>query len=133
MTSQTPPDQDPNDVEDQEYAARLASLLREAEGDLPDDVADRLYQARAQAVDAARQPVKATRRWLVPSMGVGMTAAAAVLVVVLMLPATTRIEPLPAGEDMELAAAQDLELLEDLEFVAWMVAMEDSEALSNSG
>ena len=32
-----------------------------------------------------------------------------------------------------VAAAQDAELLEELEFVAWMLAMEDSDESSTSG
>jgi hypothetical protein len=39
---------------------------------------------------------------------------------------------LPQGDEVELAAAQEIELLEELEFVAWMVAFEN-EDLPTSG
>jgi hypothetical protein len=36
-------------------------------------------------------------------------------------------------DDVEMAAAQEVELLEELEFVAWMLAMEESNATPSQG
>ena len=123
----------PSEQEDLDFARHLTQALKDDEQALSDDVKQRLYEARQRAVDLARQPAGKTKRWVLPFLGAGVTTAAAILVVVLMLPVASSIDPLPLGEDTELAAAQDLELLQELEFVAWMMAMEESDRLGNSG
>ncbi len=112
---------------DDAYAERLARTLRDGEQDLPPDVIERLTAARRAAVDAADEPVKLV--W--PRYaGAGALATAAVVVVLMTQPEVT---PLPPLDAVELAAAQDAELLEDLEFAAWMIAMEEADEPSNSG
>ena len=112
---------------DEAVAERLAGMLRDGERDLPPEVVQRLAAARRTAVAAADRP----------SMGVwpryvGAGALASVgLVVALML--QPDVTPLPPLDDAELAVAQDAELMEDLEFAAWMMAMEETDESSNSG
>ncbi|MEM7097242.1 MAG: DUF3619 family protein [Pseudomonadota bacterium] len=121
-----------NEHLDEQFAHRLAKQLDEAH-DVPDEVAERLFSARQQALAQVTKNETGrfgSNRVLWPGLGVGATAAAALVVVLTMPP---QIEPLPLGTDVELAVSQDLELLEELEFVAWMVAMEDPGATDHSG
>ncbi len=96
---------------------------------LPDDVSVRLAQARSRALDAlaaggaAEVPQRAggASRWapsfalaatLLLAFGVWDRAAVSPL---------AALPPLPTLEDpQEARAAQDIELLDELEFVAWM-------------
>lgn len=131
MTKDHRPGEPGSEQDELAYARHLTEPLQAGEDNLSDEIVARLYEARQQALDVTRQPQ--AKSWWLPTIGVGMTGAAAVLVVVLLLPVSDAITPLPVGEDVELAAAQDLDLLEDLEFVAWMVAMEESDKLGSSG
>ncbi len=116
---------------------------------VPDALAARLASARARALEeldaerdggadghgTAARPSLAPRRWL-PSLALAATLLVAVGVwdrtaqptssPVPALAAT--VPPLPALDDpQEARAVQDMELLADLEFVAWMELQAESE------
>ena len=119
-----------NEPDDGIFADKLGAALREAELDVDPHTLESLAAARRQAVKAAesRKP-----SWSVPkNWALTGSAAAAVLAMAVFLGsgAGTGFPPL---DQPEFAAAQDAELLEELEFVAWMLAMEDSDESSASG
>ncbi len=119
MTEQNQPEED--------FVERLTGTLRDGEHDLPPEVIERLGAARRAAVAAADRPAKPVWPHFV---GAGALASAALVVVLMIQP---EVAPLPPLDAAELAAAQDAELLEDLEFAAWMMAMEEADEPSNSG
>ena len=93
---------------------------------MPADVASRLTTARKAAVaelDRARKVWSPTRlfRW---QLFAGFAACAAVAVVAVVVALRTPTdEQLPAlAVDREAEAVENLELLEDLEFLAWLEA-----------
>ncbi len=119
------------DPELEALAKRAGQRLRESEREVTPDISQRLAEARRNAVAVAdvqsgKRSFTAVNRWL----GLGAVAAG-VLAVAVMLRAP--IESMPDADDLDLVVAQEVELLEDLEFVAWMVAMEDSERMDHSG
>ena len=107
---------------------RARDALRDTEKQVPDAVRQRLADARRTAVNAADTGV--SMRWA-PLMGASALASAALLVV-LVLPQSAS-QSLPLLEASEMAAAQELELLEELEFVAWMLAEEKDNAFPSQG
>lgn len=101
-------------------AKRAGEQLRASEFDVPADVQEKLVAARRKAVARVDQPVR-PRRWLwLPAGGV----AAAMVVGLMMLP---RVDDsvLPADNLVAVVEADEvfseLALLDELEFVAWMV------------
>lgn len=100
--------------------------LRESEEDLPESVRQRLGEARRAAVTAADTPNSMS--WT-PFLG---ALASAALFLVLVMPRSAT-QSLPLLEDTEMAAAQEVELLEELEFVAWMLAEENDHAFQGQG
>ncbi len=126
MTESKPP----NQPSDGEWAEKAAAQLRDAEQHLPSDVQLQLQSARRAAVEAAEQPERrAAKPWLTLGAG-GLLAAAATVLVLLSSP---EMMEMPDLDEQELAAAQEVELLEDLEFVAWMLAMEETDENPNQG
>jgi len=101
---------------------KAQDALRESETDLPESVQQRLAAARREAVNTADSP---QRSYWPAFLGTGALASAAVVLVLLMPRSATNTWPLL--EDTEMAAAQDVELLEELEFVAWMLAEESAD------
>ena len=119
-----------NEPDDGIFADKLGAALREAELDVDPHTLESLAAARRQAVKAAesRKPL-----WSAPiSWALTGTVAAAVLTIAVFLSSGEGRDFPPLGQP-EFAAAQDAELLEELEFVAWMLAMEDSDESSTSG
>jgi len=118
--------------EDQLNIDKLRADLRLYENELAAEVGERSLAARREAVAVAdANSVRSRSSWLSWRAWAATGAlASAVLVVAVVLetPALT----LPQGDEVELAAAQEIELLEELEFVAWMVAFEN-EDLPTSG
>ncbi len=107
---------------EEEFVTRLKTALDEGTGRLDGHVLSRLNQARHAALEelSAVRP----RRWLwVPVAAVATVAAT---VVVLRLAGPGRVpDGLPAVasqvDDLEIMLAEeDLELLEELEFYAWL-------------
>jgi hypothetical protein len=104
--------------ESTDFVARVLDVL-DAEP-LPDQVIERLATARRRALaeaaagQAARLP--APGRWL----PVGALAATLLAAVLLGRGAPPAPAP-PLEDDVQLAAVENLELLENLDFAAWMV------------
>ena len=115
-------------------AQRLGADLRAREEALPEAVVDKLYAARMQAVQAAQEQAAARQqqrsRYLIPGIGVGASMAGIALVAVLLMPGPKIIEPLPElhvqGDPSVLAVTAEAEMLDDLEFVAWMVMLDEA-------
>lgn len=102
--------------DDETLAQRLGEVLRESEHELDALTLARLRAARLRALQSA-QP---RRRWLLATTGLLGTAAALLLALGawwLQLPAQTpaALEDLPL-----LSAAEELELLDDLDFYLWL-------------
>jgi hypothetical protein len=91
---------------------------------LSEDVVDRLRVARRAAV-AAIEP----RRVSLPTRWLPMGAMAATVVAAVLLRGPTNAPALPFDDDQQLAVAQDIDLLENLEFAAWMVESDASSAI----
>jgi len=91
---------------------------------LPPDVVAHLATGRRKAVAAVPdRPLRVPTAWL----PVGALAAT-LLAVVLLRPAMDTDGVTPLLEDgVQLAAAEDLDLLENLEFAAWMDASDGSD------
>ncbi len=115
--------------DNEEWAARLGEQLRRQEADLPPHVTQQLAQHRRAAVAAADTGGRTPGVW---SWWAGAGAAAATVLAVGIL-LQSPVQQLPVADDLDLVVAQDVELLEELEFVAWMVAMEDESPYPPSG
>ena len=87
-------------------------------GALPEGVSDRLAAARREAIaESARPPARVALPS--PWLPVGALATTVLAVAVSVTVSDTRT--LPVVDDARaLAAAQEVELLEDLEFLAWL-------------
>ena len=99
---------------DEAFARRVTSAL---DTPLDNETLARLRAAREEAVYAAGQAGAQRRRWLTAVPAGGAMAAGIALFVMMGSPA---IQPLPALDEVELAAAADIELLESLELLAWL-------------
>ncbi len=140
-------DSDMDSPEDREFQRRAHAALRDSEQEIDLDVRERLSAARRQAVivadknRAADTNIAADKNrvadneytsWLRPwSIGLGGSAAAAVLMVAVFVGSGE--QELPPLDLDEFAVAQDAELLEDLEFVAWMLALETDSPSGETG
>lgn len=102
--------------EDQQWAQRAGEQLRSHEHAIAQGTQARLRSARGQALQAASEPVRSWMFW--PAWGSGGLSAAVFAWVVFV---AAPVEVLPVMDDIEMAAAQEAELLEELEFVAWML------------
>jgi hypothetical protein len=103
--------------DDQKWAEQAGQQLREHEQVAARTLQARLRSARGQALQAAPETSRSWLLWPVLSMG---SACAAMLVWAVLFAAP--VNRLPMLDDEEMAAAQNVELLEELEFVAWMLA-----------
>ncbi|MEM8766865.1 MAG: hypothetical protein AAGE43_05445 [Pseudomonadota bacterium] len=110
--------------------ARLAESLKTERDNLAPDVRERLGAMRREAVKLAEEaaeanaPASILRRWfgalpLAATATAGLTAALALGVWLASAPGAGPA-PLPAISEAEAAVMQDLELLEELEFLAWL-------------
>jgi len=100
-----------------EFVARVRDVL-DAEP-LPGAVVERLATARRRALAEAgagrRARLRAPGRWL------PVGALAATLLAVVLLEHSAPVPAPPLEDDVQLAAVENLELLENLDFAAWMV------------
>ena len=104
---------------DRELASKVNAVVEERSSSLDAATLSRLNRARQQALDDVRHESRG--RWL-PG---GLAAAAAVLAIAVGL--TSRVPPpaqplleQPPSEFTVLASDESLEMLEDLEFYAWL-------------
>lgn len=108
----------PQDVE-----ARLQALAREGSRAVPTEVAERLGNVRREAVallDEAPSRWSAALGW--PGLATGMVTTALVGTIGLWVYLGPGADPLavPLVTEPEVAIVQDMELLEELEFLAWL-------------
>lgn len=116
-----------NSKEKQFIDAAKAGLEQQAD-ELSPEIRRQLSQARKQALQgAAKQPVKSYWQGLLPAAGWSSAVAAAVVAVIVILPSGTtprtpaiELEQLSFETLEMLSAEDDLELYENLEFIAWL-------------
>ena len=109
---------------DDAFVARVRDVLDAGDATLDDRVQAQLATARRVAVQEldTRRPSD-VGRWIPAS------AAACMLIAVGMFTWSVRLPTLPVYDDVEAAdAARDLDLLDDIEFVAWMVERDGRDA-----
>ena len=106
------------DKSDPDLPPELAQALKSEAQQVAQPVAGRLRDARVEAVRQIDQPAPISINWL---RG-GLVATAAMMILVVMV--TTRspepIPRLPLVGEQEAALVTDMELLEQLEFLAWL-------------
>ena len=118
MTDERNSEPVPEDVE-----RRLQSLARGAAQTVPPDVAERLAGMRRQAVSELGEERFEWSRWF---GWPGRTLAVVAAAFVVMITVWTVLRPgpdvmvLPLVTEPEVAIVQDMELLEELEFLAWL-------------
>ena len=117
-----------NELDDKELQEKLGAVLSEAEHSIDAETAQTLAAARREAVATADERY-GSDSWRTPMVwGLGGSAAAAVLAFAVFTPSLIGpgADDLPPLDQPEFIASQEAELLEELEFVAWMMAMEES-------
>lgn len=119
---------------EREFGEAAGRMLRESAEELDAATLSRLNRARQEALEELRRPP--TRSWASRWATLGAGAAAAILVVVLWTgrapvddPVSPAVVPLvetgDAAMDFELLLDEDgLEMIEDLEFFAWLTDAE---------
>ena len=115
---------EPNEAMNAGAEDRLLALARESFGDTEPSVAARLAAMRREAVAIAEDGSRESS-WLQHLFAPrALVAAGAVLSLVIaawvVLRPTDDSLPLPLLTEPEIAVVQDLELLEELEFLAWL-------------
>ena len=103
--------------------ARLKDALRREREALPEDVRNRLAASRREAVTLLEE--SESGGWSLAEVfsprGLVMAAAASVAAIALWVAVSPSNDPaLPLLSAPEVALVQDLELLEELEFLAWL-------------
>lgn len=118
----TPISRQPDDAAAEATAvARVRAALDASVGNLDAEVIERLAAARRLAVNGMPRARSAPARWQ-PAL-----AMAATLSMTFVLWSQIALPPLPLVDDpLETVVAQEMELLEDLEFAAWMLAEADN-------
>jgi hypothetical protein len=105
---------------DEELVERIRATL-DAQTLTP-DVGRRLLEARRSAVAAATTTVPR-----IPAVWWPVGALAAMVLAVVLVRPTPDAAP-PLDDVVQLAAAEDMDLLENLEFAAWMVESDSVDA-----
>jgi hypothetical protein len=107
-----------DDLEPTDFQKRAQALFEDSVERLDARTRSKLTQARNRALDEVKQG--ASRRWIWAPAG-GFAVAAVIAVGVLMWPGGRTPQPGAAIEDLEIVADSDnLELLQDVEFYAWL-------------
>lgn len=111
-------------MSDNAFNKRAKELLDESVESLDGPTRSRLHRARSNAVARAGQPA--------PSSWFGWTTAGALAasLAVAAIYVDRRPPPLPSiyEDELQQAAAEDIELLTDLDFIAWLVLEEGESA-----
>ena len=110
---------------DEKFAREAKALFDGSVDKLDASTLSTLNQGRHRALAKASAPPTQWLRW-VPAAGM---ATAALLAVMVVLPGPTVVEPMPAAvSDMEILLGEDsIEMLEDLEFYAWIDMLEQED------
>ena len=109
---------------------QLHVLARQTLEPVSDDVARRLAEMRGQALSQINtSPAVSERRlselfttvgrWSQSWAGLAAASAVVLIAIVLRLSSTELLE-MPVTQEGEIAVVQDMELLEDLEFLTWL-------------
>lgn len=111
------------------FEKKAAELLDESVDRLDGATLSKLHQARSRALEA--KPKSAWWGWQAWT-GAGAVTASVALVVVLVQP-VQQTPALPAiyEDPVQQATAEELELMDDLDFVAWLV-LEESELVDET-
>ena len=112
------------DPADDEFEARLERTLRNRGGEVPPDVAERLAAMRREALLEIPEKTGVTswlRNWqlLVP-VGAAAVAMFVALFVGVLLNGDEEILQIPMTLGNETVVVQEIEILEELEFLAWL-------------
>lgn len=115
-----------DEAADDAFTDKARHFLDESSEHMDAATLSRLHQLRNQALAAPRRPALPWYGW-----ASGGAVAASVLVAILFV---DRPQPLPMifEDQSQQTAAENIELLEDMEFMAWMLLQEESDALSRS-
>ncbi|NGX16296.1 hypothetical protein [Wenzhouxiangella sp. XN24] len=106
--------------EDRQDQDKLAAAARRHTEEVSPEVAERLRAMRRVAVsELGEGPANAAPGWLWPA---GVAAAGVALTLALLLgePDGSAPDPLLLADADELAVVADLDVLEELEFLAWL-------------
>jgi len=104
--------------EDSKFVDSLAEALEAETQALPDATAQRLQQLRREAVMLSESGRRPLFRGPVPALIA--TAAVIALALLVSFRMAPSVPALPVSSEAEFALAQDLELFEQLEFLAWL-------------
>ncbi len=113
---------------DQEFTKAIQDQLRQRETDLPTSVSKRLAEARRAAVAEAeirehKKPGLLRPAWMLPAGGFAVAA----LTLALYLPSGNGA--LPVLEESEMLAATEMEMLDDIELLAWIIEQDNNAEL----
>jgi len=110
---------------DEKFAQEAKTLFDGSVEKLDASTLSTLNQGRHRALAEANEQPRHLLRW-VPAAGM---AAAALIAVMVFLPGPVTVEPMPAAvSDMEILLGEDsIEMLEDLEFYAWIEMLEQED------
>lgn len=117
---------------EKEFAHKAGALFQQSVDELDAATSSRLNQARQAAISEVAVEKVRFGRWLPWVPATGVAAAAAVAVVMWstsqQIEPEAAIAPLTDISDFELLLDEDgLEMLEDLEFYAWLGSEQESE------
>ncbi len=128
MSNESPIDPVDDSNRDDPVVTEAVRALEETEHNVPPAALERLAEARRAAVAVADRPSPGL---LQPRyVAAGAMAAVALAVVLLLRPTDVALPPF---DDAELVVAQEAELMEELEFAAWILAMDESDEAPHSG
>jgi hypothetical protein len=109
---------------DRAFAGKAKKMFDASVRSLDGETRSRLAQARARAVDAAERN---SRRWFVPAAGLlpagGLAAAILAVALIVQMPGRQpeAVEAAVISDLDLLLEGEDLGLLEDLDFYAWLL------------
>ena len=104
---------------EEDFNRRAKALLDDNVDALDAATLSKLHQARNRALEAKRRPQVGA--WL----GAGAIAASLTVAVITFDQQPTQL-PAIYEDPLQQAAAEDLELMDDLDFVAWLVLEEET-------
>lgn len=105
--------------EDSELERRAKALFDRSVASLDTQTRTKLAQARAAALNSVA-PSSSRRTWRVWAPVAGVAAAAIAAVAVLLDTETQQPQDGSALEDLDLLAQDDPDMLQDVEFYAWL-------------